>query len=232
MIKTIIATLLISKISCVVSYANPQAIYDDSSSWPYRVKYTGRYYADGAVPFNAKLPGVLVRIEEADEKYHAVIDFGGGGIHHIPTEFTDLAARSAEISDGVKQKKWPNYVLLLANKIICQTDGQPKLLRAHDLAEYSGFAFLYLDKNNKESIRSVISMLPESLFDKHLVVVLPDYAYKESDLIEELSKDFKPFSFAVPKSYICPAIILSLHHGEEDKHPFIFTDLEGKVTYF
>jgi len=218
-------------LECQCVFSDYEKIYEDSSTWPFRLKYTDGFSSDFKIPFNTSLAGVLIRIEASKDNYTAVIDYGGDGIHRIPVEYTDLIDRVDAIKNGSKAKSWSNHTFLLANKSLAFRAGEVRVLKAHILEEYNGLVYVKINKDNLGLIKDKLTLIDEALIQNKLVVFLPSFGYLESELIDQLHEETKllemQMEFAVPRGFLCPSIILSLNFAPSEE--VIVADLNGKV---
>lgn len=210
-------------------FSDYKKIYEDSNSWPFRLKYTHGFSPDYKIPFNTRLTGVLIRIEANKDKFTAVIDFGGDGIHSLPVEYTDLIQRVDAIKNGSETKNWSNQTLLLANKSLSFEAGEVRILKAHNLENYDGVVYVKIDKDNVEHIKEKLSHIDDTYLKNKLVVFLPSFGYLESELIVKLHKETKLMEFALPRGFICRAINIALNFNPSEA--IIVTDLNGKILH-
>jgi len=225
-----ILSLLLSALflgsAAVATAMTADAVFDDSSSWPYRIALTEPFETESRT-LPAGTTAVLIRLESPQR---ALVDFGRNGLHRIPVDATNITQQASAIDKGEVAKDFPNYVQTIGPRLVDVTIDPINKFRFEDVVDQEYFITIYADGDMDtlvtlaEAVEAQQSTLEQT---QTLAFIIPqetmhDFDYAERMRAAGLKIPFMYGHLAMPYTRV-------LDHGAKAFPTMVLTDANGKI---
>lgn len=205
------------------------AVYEDSSSWPAYVEYTGdEPIAGSRQMISPGTRGTLIRMEANGA---LVIDFGREGLASLDPGLTNFARLRSEILEGTLDKPLGNALFLLGPRTLSLEQGRWVAPEIEGMKlEVNYLLLLYADATDAflDGVNAWATSAPDDTpVRRCLVVLLDEGPTPERRLMKRLEDHARTLSFV--RKHLVRAYTNSLAHDPSKAFTAVLIDADGKL---